>query len=231
MVEQADVAIVGGGMVGSAAAYFLAAEKRFAGRIVLIERDTSYRDGSTARSAGGVRQQFSTPENITLSRFTLELFSADALAPLPVVPVHAKGVRGMIVAQTMRLPRRLGSNRRSLALCPGFPPSIPMTLFGDRVIPYIHDTFLERDPQTREEIREAVVHAGLKRVRPAVMTTATTLISPDSRTSRGVTASCAASGTAIPAATQAGIRRCRIAVQPGANTRMPTVANTDRPNP
>jgi Cu(I)/Ag(I) efflux system membrane protein CusA/SilA len=41
---------------------------------------------------------------------------------------------------------------------------------------YIHDTFLERDPQTREEIREAVVHAGLKRVRPAVMTTATTLI-------------------------------------------------------
>lgn len=41
---------------------------------------------------------------------------------------------------------------------------------------YIHDTFLERDPQTREEVREAVVHAGLKRVRPAVMTTATTLI-------------------------------------------------------
>jgi Cu(I)/Ag(I) efflux system membrane protein CusA/SilA len=41
---------------------------------------------------------------------------------------------------------------------------------------YIHDTFLERNPQTREEIREAVVHAGLKRVRPAVMTTATTLI-------------------------------------------------------
>lgn len=41
---------------------------------------------------------------------------------------------------------------------------------------YIHDTFLERDPQTKEEIREAVVYAGLKRVRPAVMTTASTLI-------------------------------------------------------
>lgn len=41
---------------------------------------------------------------------------------------------------------------------------------------YIHDTFLDRDPQTRDEIREAVVYAGLKRVRPAVMTTATTLI-------------------------------------------------------
>ena len=41
---------------------------------------------------------------------------------------------------------------------------------------YIHDTFRERKPGTREEIREAVVHAGLRRVRPAVMTTATTLI-------------------------------------------------------
>lgn len=41
---------------------------------------------------------------------------------------------------------------------------------------YIHDVFLERNPQTKEEIREAVVHAGLKRVRPAAMTTATTLI-------------------------------------------------------
>ncbi|MDR2765743.1 MAG: efflux RND transporter permease subunit [Tannerella sp.] len=41
---------------------------------------------------------------------------------------------------------------------------------------YIHATFIERNPQTKEEIREAVVHAGLKRVRPAAMTTATTLI-------------------------------------------------------
>jgi Cu(I)/Ag(I) efflux system membrane protein CusA/SilA len=41
---------------------------------------------------------------------------------------------------------------------------------------YIHDTFIARNPRTREEIREAVVHAGLRRVRPAVMTTATTLI-------------------------------------------------------
>ncbi|GHT07871.1 cation transporter [Bacteroidia bacterium] len=41
---------------------------------------------------------------------------------------------------------------------------------------YIHNTFIERNPQTRDEIREAVVHAGLKRIRPAAMTTATTLI-------------------------------------------------------
>jgi Cu(I)/Ag(I) efflux system membrane protein CusA/SilA len=41
---------------------------------------------------------------------------------------------------------------------------------------YIHDVFIERKPQTKNEIREAVVYAGLKRVRPAAMTTATTLI-------------------------------------------------------
>jgi Cu(I)/Ag(I) efflux system membrane protein CusA/SilA len=41
---------------------------------------------------------------------------------------------------------------------------------------YIHETFRKENPRTKEEIREAVVHAGLKRVRPAAMTTATTLI-------------------------------------------------------
>ncbi|MDR0510976.1 MAG: efflux RND transporter permease subunit, partial [Rikenellaceae bacterium] len=41
---------------------------------------------------------------------------------------------------------------------------------------YIHDTFALRNPRTKEEIREAVVYAGLRRVRPAAMTTATTLI-------------------------------------------------------
>lgn len=41
---------------------------------------------------------------------------------------------------------------------------------------YIHHVFLERKPQTKHDIREAVIAAGLKRVRPAAMTTATTLI-------------------------------------------------------
>lgn len=41
---------------------------------------------------------------------------------------------------------------------------------------FIHDTFLERNPKTKEEITEAVVFAGLRRVRPAAMTTAVTLI-------------------------------------------------------
>jgi len=85
-VESADVVIVGGGIVGSAVAYFLSGDSAFADRrIVLIERDPSYAQASTARSAGGLRQQFSTPENIAMSQFTLSLirtltttFSPDA---------------------------------------------------------------------------------------------------------------------------------------------------------
>lgn len=74
-VESADAVIVGGGIVGSAVAYYLSAEAAFAGRrIVLVERDPSFAAASTSRSAGGLRQQFSTPENIALSQVTLSLF-------------------------------------------------------------------------------------------------------------------------------------------------------------
>ncbi len=41
---------------------------------------------------------------------------------------------------------------------------------------YIHQVFENRNPQTSHEVREAVVEAGKKRVRPAMMTTAATLI-------------------------------------------------------
>ncbi len=41
---------------------------------------------------------------------------------------------------------------------------------------YIHQVFEERQPSTVHEVREAVVEAGLKRVRPAMMTTAVAVI-------------------------------------------------------
>src|SRR5262245_7531689 len=74
-VDRADVLIVGGGIVGSAVAYFLSTDPAFKGRsIAIVERDTSFREASTARSAGGLRQQFSTPENIAMSQVTLGMF-------------------------------------------------------------------------------------------------------------------------------------------------------------
>jgi sarcosine oxidase len=71
-VRSVDVAIVGGGVVGSATAYYLR-KHGFAGSVLIIEKDTSYAFSCTARSAGGLRQQFSCPENIQLSLFGLGL--------------------------------------------------------------------------------------------------------------------------------------------------------------
>ena len=67
-----DVVIVGGGVVGSASAHYLR-RNGFTGSIALIEKDTSWALGCTARSVGGLRQQFSTPENIALSKFGVAL--------------------------------------------------------------------------------------------------------------------------------------------------------------
>ena len=70
------VVIVGGGAVGSAVAYFLAADPAFDGRIVVLERDPTYARASSALSASSIRQQFSTPINIALSRFGIAFLRA-----------------------------------------------------------------------------------------------------------------------------------------------------------
>lgn len=72
MVEEADVVIAGGGVVGSACAYYLR-KHGYAGKVLIVEKDPTYAYSCTARSAGGIRQQFSTPENIALSKFGLDL--------------------------------------------------------------------------------------------------------------------------------------------------------------
>lgn len=84
-VTDTDVLIVGGGIMGSCAAYFLKKELGFAGSVRVIERDPTYAQSSTTLSAASIRQQFSTPENIRMSRFGIEVirslgqrFGADA---------------------------------------------------------------------------------------------------------------------------------------------------------
>jgi FAD-dependent oxidoreductase domain-containing protein 1 len=86
--ERADVVIIGGAIVGSSVATFLAARRDFDGRILIVERDPTFRTSSTALSAASIRLQFSTPLNIEISRFGLEvvkhpdrLLSVDGEAP------------------------------------------------------------------------------------------------------------------------------------------------------
>lgn len=74
-----DVVIVGGGVIGSAVAFFLAEDNAFDGTVAVVERDPTYVNGSTARSVGGVRQQFSTPENIEMSLFGAHFFREAAV--------------------------------------------------------------------------------------------------------------------------------------------------------
>jgi sarcosine oxidase, subunit beta len=61
-VEAADVAIVGGGVMGCSLAYHLA---RKGVDVLLLERG-QLGSGSTARNAGGVRQQFSSEVNVRI---------------------------------------------------------------------------------------------------------------------------------------------------------------------
>src|SRR6187402_765678 len=72
--ESYDVVIVGGAAVGSASAYFLTHDLGFAGSVVVIERDPTYAHAATTLSAASIRQQFSTPENIRMSRFGVAFF-------------------------------------------------------------------------------------------------------------------------------------------------------------
>jgi FAD-dependent oxidoreductase domain-containing protein 1 len=71
--DHADVVIVGGAIVGSAVATFLRRRTDWHGRVVVIERDTSFRTSSTTLSAASIRLQFSSPLNIEISRFGVEL--------------------------------------------------------------------------------------------------------------------------------------------------------------
>lgn len=71
--KTADIVIVGGGIMGTSAAYYLA--KRGVSDVVLVEKDL-LSQATTGLSVGGIRQQFSHPANIRLSQHSLRVFKS-----------------------------------------------------------------------------------------------------------------------------------------------------------
>ncbi len=66
------VVIIGGGVIGSAVAFFLARDHGITATV--IERDPTYRLASSALSASSIRQQFSCAINIRLSQASLAFY-------------------------------------------------------------------------------------------------------------------------------------------------------------
>ena len=72
MNERYDVVVVGGAVIGSAVAYFLAADPGFDGKILVVERDPTYLKAATSLSSSSIRMQFSNPINVKISQFGSE---------------------------------------------------------------------------------------------------------------------------------------------------------------
>src|SRR5262249_1541661 len=72
-LNTADVVIAGGGIVGSSIAWHLTAAGSKS--VLVIEREIAQGKGSTGKSMGGVRAQFSTPVNIQMSLYSIPFYA------------------------------------------------------------------------------------------------------------------------------------------------------------
>ena len=73
MTRTADVVVVGGGVVGTSAAYHLV--DAGAGHVLVLERADHFAAGSTGACAGGFRHQFSSEVNVRLSRASIPMIT------------------------------------------------------------------------------------------------------------------------------------------------------------
>ena len=67
-----DVIIIGGAIMGSAAAWWLSKDPAFSGRVLVVERDPTYEFASTSHTNSCIRQQFGTEINVLISQFGVE---------------------------------------------------------------------------------------------------------------------------------------------------------------
>ncbi len=70
---QAEIVIIGGGIVGSSIAWHLT--RAGCRDVLVLERESAQGKGSTGKSMGGVRAQFSTPVNIQMSLYSIPFYA------------------------------------------------------------------------------------------------------------------------------------------------------------
>ena len=85
--EQADVVVVGGGVIGTSIAFHLAEAGT---SVCLLERD-ELASGSSSRAAGGFRAQFSDPLNVALGLRSIEAFTRFEERPGVEIDLHQVG--------------------------------------------------------------------------------------------------------------------------------------------
>jgi len=73
-MQTSEVLIIGGGIVGSSIAYHLV--EAGCKDVLVIERESAQGKGSTGKSMGGVRAQFSTPVNIQMSLYSIPFYAS-----------------------------------------------------------------------------------------------------------------------------------------------------------
>jgi sarcosine oxidase subunit beta len=84
---SADVVVVGGGVIGTSAAFHLAE----AGVDVCLVEQAELAGGSTSRAAGGIRAQFSDPLNIAIGLRSIDAFTRFRERPGAEIDLHQVG--------------------------------------------------------------------------------------------------------------------------------------------
>ena len=114
-----DVVIIGGAMIGSACAWFLAASPDFDGSVLVVERDPNYATASSALSASCIRHQFSNAVNVRMSMFGTEYIRSfrEQLGGDPEIPEIALKEIGYLFLATGAGEPVLRANQAVQAAC------------------------------------------------------------------------------------------------------------------